>query len=114
MPLFGSRTRRTTTTTRRPARRSLFGTRQTTHTTTTRPARRGLFSRRPDRDRVAGGYKAALANPNTTHRGRTHAKRELRAMGRDTHVPFMTKVKRALGIRSTPRRHATVTQRTVY
>ncbi|KAH9482878.1 hypothetical protein JR316_0004978 [Psilocybe cubensis] len=117
MPLFGTRTRRTnyTTTTSRPARRGLFGgTRRTAHTGTVRPARRGFFSRRPDKDRVAGGYKVALANPNTTHSGRKHAKRELRAMGRDTHVPFMTKVKRTLGIRSTPsRRRTTLTKRTV-
>jgi len=66
---------------------------------TFRPARR-------DRDRVAGGYRAALTNPNTTHGGRRHAKRELRLMGRgnETHVPLMTKIKRTLGIRSTPRR----------
>ncbi|KAI0052582.1 hypothetical protein FA95DRAFT_1473331, partial [Auriscalpium vulgare] len=58
-----------------------------------------------DRDRVAGGYKAALSNPNTTHEGRRRAKWELRSMGRgnETHVPLMTKIKRTLGIRSTPR-----------
>jgi len=67
--------------------------------------RRSIFHRR-DKDRVAGGYKAALSNPNTTHDGRKRAKMELRAMGRgnETHVPFMTKVKRTLGIRSSPRR----------
>ncbi|KAH9962390.1 hypothetical protein BC827DRAFT_1119573, partial [Russula dissimulans] len=61
---------------------------------------------RRDRDRVAGGYRAALTNPNTTYAGRRHAKRELRLMGRgdEAHVPLMTKIKRALGIRSTPRR----------
>lgn len=61
--------------------------------------------RRRDPDRVAGGYKSALSNPNTTHGGRKHAKRELRLMGRgnETHVPLMTKIKRTLGIRSTPR-----------
>ncbi|KAI0311148.1 hypothetical protein OF83DRAFT_1046478, partial [Amylostereum chailletii] len=60
---------------------------------------------RKDRDRVAGGYKAALSNPNTTHSGRRHAKWELRRMGRgnEAHVPLMTKIKRTLGIRSTPR-----------
>jgi len=63
----------------------------------------GLFHRR-DRDHVAGGYRAALSNPNTTRAGRRHAKEELRMMGRDPHVPFMTKLKRSLGIRSTPRR----------
>ncbi|KAG2148067.1 hypothetical protein DEU56DRAFT_783985 [Suillus clintonianus] len=62
-----------------------------------------FFSR--DKNRVAGGYKAALSNPRTSRQGRKHAKQELRAMGREreTHLPFMTKVKRALGIRSTPR-----------
>ncbi|KAF5321198.1 hypothetical protein D9619_000866 [Psilocybe cf. subviscida] len=93
----------------------LFGSRRThtVGTTTTSSRRRGggLFHRR-DKDRVAGGYKAALSNPNTTRSGRKHAKHELRAMGRgrETHVPFMTKVKRALGIRSTPRN----TRRTRY
>jgi len=49
---------------------------------------------------------AALANPNTTREGRRHAKWELRRMGRadEAYVPFMTKVRRTLGIRSTPRR----------
>jgi len=67
--------------------------------------RGGLFHFR-DRDRVAGGYKAALSNPNTTRDGRKHAKRELQLMGRgnEAHVSFMTKVKRTLGIRATPRR----------
>ncbi|KAJ6510210.1 hypothetical protein C8R47DRAFT_1097091 [Mycena vitilis] len=63
---------------------------------------RGFYRRDPDR--VAGGYKAALANPKTTHAGRKHAKAELHAMGRSSHVSFMTKIKRALGIRKTPRR----------
>ncbi|KAJ6543838.1 hypothetical protein B0H19DRAFT_1168591 [Mycena capillaripes] len=62
---------------------------------------------RTSRDRRAGGLKAALANPNTTHRGRNNAKAELHSMGRSAHVPFMTKVKRTLGIRSTPRRRTT-------
>ncbi|KZP13083.1 hypothetical protein FIBSPDRAFT_688326, partial [Athelia psychrophila] len=61
---------------------------------------------RKDRDRVAGGYKAALSNPNTTHEGRKHAEMELKMMGRgrEAHVPLMTRIKRTLGIRSTPRR----------
>ncbi|KAK7061388.1 hypothetical protein R3P38DRAFT_655111 [Favolaschia claudopus] len=59
---------------------------------------------RRDPDRVAGGYRAALSNPKTTRAGRKHAKAELHAMGRSAHVPFMTKVRRALGIRKTPRR----------
>ncbi|KAF8974378.1 hypothetical protein BDZ97DRAFT_1911569 [Flammula alnicola] len=81
----------------------LFGSRHT-HTTTT-PRRHGFFHRR-DNDRVAGGLRGTLVNPNTTRSGRRQAKRELRGMGREneTHVPLMTKVKRALGIRSTPRR----------
>jgi len=63
---------------------------------------RGFYRRDPDR--VAGGYKAALSNPKTTHAGRKRAKAELHAMGRSAHVPFMTKLRRALGIRKTPRR----------
>jgi len=57
-------------------------------------------------ERRAAGYKAALSNPNTTRRGREHAKHELRHMGRgrEAHVPLLTKIKRTLGIRSTPRR----------
>ncbi|KAJ6538964.1 hypothetical protein B0H19DRAFT_862873, partial [Mycena capillaripes] len=66
---------------------------------------------RRDPDRVAGGYKAALSNPNTTHAGRKHAKAELHAMGRSAHVPFMTRVKRALGIRKTSRRQREASQR---
>jgi len=78
----------------------MFGSGSTTHTTHRR------FFHRVDRDRRAGGLKGALANPNTTKAGRRNAKRELRAMGRgnEAHVSFMTKVKRTLGIRSTPRR----------
>ncbi|KAL0949007.1 hypothetical protein HGRIS_009106 [Hohenbuehelia grisea] len=91
MPLFGRRRHHphTSTTTR--------------HTTTHR-----RFYRK-DRDRVAGGYKAALSNPHTTRQGRHHAKHELRRMGRgnETHVPMMTKIKRALGIRSSHRRRTT-------
>ncbi|KAJ7133710.1 hypothetical protein C8R43DRAFT_1022826 [Mycena crocata] len=66
--------------------------------------RRNHRSARRDPDRVAGGYKAALSNPNTTHAGRKRAKAELHSMGRSAHVPFMTKVKRALGIHQTSRR----------
>ncbi|KAI0080693.1 hypothetical protein K474DRAFT_1589170 [Panus rudis PR-1116 ss-1] len=88
----------------------MFSSRHRTTGTTTTRHRRGntRFSRRfgrKDPDRVAGGYKAALSNPNTTRSGRKHAKHELRAMGRgnETKVPLMTKIKRALGIRTTPR-----------
>ncbi|KAJ7579688.1 hypothetical protein C8J56DRAFT_867667 [Mycena floridula] len=88
MPIFGSTTRR---------HHHSTGTPVTHH-------RRRHFWQRRDRDRVAGGYKAALANPNTTRQGRKHAKHELHAMGKSAHVPFMTKVKRTLGIRSSPRR----------
>ncbi|KAF7331716.1 hypothetical protein MKEN_00051400 [Mycena kentingensis (nom. inval.)] len=63
---------------------------------------RGFYRRDPDR--VAGGYKAALANPKTTREGRKHAKHELHAMGRSSHVSFGTKLRRLLGIRKTPRR----------
>ncbi|KAJ7367906.1 hypothetical protein DFH08DRAFT_946882 [Mycena albidolilacea] len=76
-----------------------------TSSSTTR-GRRSWFHR-TSRDRRAGGLKAALANPNTTHHGRKNAKTELHAMGRSSHVPFMTKVKRTLGIRSSPRRRTT-------
>ncbi|KAG7096860.1 hypothetical protein E1B28_004268 [Marasmius oreades] len=79
--------------------------RRTHHTTHRTTPRRRHFWHRADKDRVAGGYKAALSNPRTTRDGRKHAKHELRKMGRSPHVPFMTKVKRTLGIRSTPRRH---------
>ncbi|KAF8977449.1 hypothetical protein BDQ17DRAFT_1349082 [Cyathus striatus] len=84
-------------------------------TTTTRSSRNSSripFFHRKDRDRVAGGYKAALSNPRTTHSGRKHAKQELRAMGRsrETHISIMTRIKRTLGIRSSPRR--TTTHRT--
>jgi len=81
-----------------------------THHQNTR--RGGLFHRR-DRDRVSGGYRAALSNPNTTREGRKRAKTELRMMGRgdETHVSFMTKIKRSLGIRSSPRRSRGLTSR---
>ncbi|KAJ6567231.1 hypothetical protein DFH09DRAFT_1156371 [Mycena vulgaris] len=59
---------------------------------------------RRDPARVAGGYRAALSNPKTTRAGRKHAKAELHSMGRSAHVPFMTKLRRALGIRKTPHR----------
>ncbi|KAH7344864.1 hypothetical protein B0J17DRAFT_712501 [Rhizoctonia solani] len=87
----------------------MIGTRSrhtTTHRTTHTPhGRRGLFHRKSP-NRRAAGYKAALSNPNTTHEGRKHAKRELKRMGRgnEAHVSLGTKIKRALGIRSTPRR----------
>ncbi|OBZ76969.1 hypothetical protein A0H81_03675 [Grifola frondosa] len=85
----------------------LFGRRSDLRESTSSTRRRipGLHFHRKDQDRVAGGYKAALSNPNTTRSGRKHAKHELRAMGRgrETHVSLLTKVKRTLGIRSTPR-----------
>ncbi|KAF7330764.1 hypothetical protein MVEN_02415100 [Mycena venus] len=80
-----------------------------TSSSTTR-GRRSWFHR-TSRDRRAGGLKAALANPNTTHRGRKNAKSELHSMGRSSHVPFMTKVKRTLGIRSSPRRRTTFSRK---
>ena len=51
-----------------------------TTSTRTRNTRFRNPLRRRDPDRVAGGYKSALSNPNTTHSGRKHAKRELRLM----------------------------------
>ena len=60
-------------------------TRSPRYTTTSSRTRRTGFRnplRRRDPDRVAGGFKAALSNPNTTHSGRKHAKRELRLMVR--------------------------------
>ncbi|KAG8686861.1 hypothetical protein FRC09_013874, partial [Ceratobasidium sp. 395] len=65
----------------------MFGSRRTTRSTTTTTTtgttrsrqRRGLFGRTSP-NRRAGGYKAALSNPNTTHEGREHAKRELKRM----------------------------------
>ncbi|KAG8926202.1 hypothetical protein FRC01_009217 [Tulasnella sp. 417] len=89
MPLFGRR-RHTTTTTRR------------THHTTT--GRTGFFHRK-DPNRRAAGLRAALANPHTTHDGRKRAEAELHSMGRSAHVPITTKIKRTLGIRSSPRNH---------
>ncbi|EIN10243.1 hypothetical protein PUNSTDRAFT_50922 [Punctularia strigosozonata HHB-11173 SS5] len=51
------------------------------YTTTRRHNRVGhRWGGRRDPDRVAGGYKAALRNPNTTRDGRERAKAELRAM----------------------------------
>ncbi|TFK99087.1 hypothetical protein BDV98DRAFT_571643 [Pterulicium gracile] len=91
----------------------LFGRRRApvAHSTTTRATHHRRFYRK-DKDRVAGGYKAALANPHTTREGRSHAKHELHKMGRSSHVPLMTKIKRTLGIRSTPRQKRTVTTTT--
>ncbi|KAJ7122803.1 hypothetical protein C8R44DRAFT_621415 [Mycena epipterygia] len=77
--------------------------------TSARRHHRAFYRRDPDR--VAGGYRAALSNPKTSRAGRKHAKAELHAMGRSAHVPFMTKIKRALGIRKTPRRQREATSR---
>ncbi|KAG1842199.1 hypothetical protein DFJ58DRAFT_843145 [Suillus subalutaceus] len=57
-----------------------------------------------DKNGVAGVYNAALSNPKTSGQDMKHAKQELDVMERDkeTHLPFMTKVKRALGICSSP------------
>ncbi|KAF9057768.1 hypothetical protein BJ165DRAFT_1521119 [Panaeolus papilionaceus] len=100
MPLFSSRSTAATTSSTR--RRGFFGS--SGLSSTTRGTGGGFFHRK-NKNRVAGGYKSALSNPNTTRNGRKRAKKELRFMGRpqETHVPFMTKVKRTLGIRSTPR-----------
>ncbi|KDN50023.1 hypothetical protein RSAG8_01359, partial [Rhizoctonia solani AG-8 WAC10335] len=89
--MIGTRSRHTTSTTH--------------HTTRTSRERRGLFHRK-NPNRRAAGYKAALSNPNTTHKGRKHAKRELGRMGRgnEAHVSLGTRIQRTLGIRSTRRR----------
>ncbi|PPQ70138.1 hypothetical protein CVT24_003884 [Panaeolus cyanescens] len=108
MPLFTRSTAPTTTTSSR--RKGFFSS--SGHSTAPRSTRGGFFHR-ANKNRVAGGYKSALSNPNTTRSGRKKAKKELRFMGRpqETHVPFMTKVKRTLGIRSTPSRSRTKTTR---
>ncbi|CAG7851531.1 SubName: Full=Uncharacterized protein {ECO:0000313/EMBL:CCA67445.1} [Serendipita indica DSM 11827] len=86
-----------------------FGSRRTHRaTTTTEPhtagrPRRHFFRKRVNPDQRAAGLKAALANPNTTREGRQEAKMELHSMGRSAHVPLSTRIKRTLGIRSTPR-----------
>ncbi|THG95312.1 hypothetical protein EW145_g7981 [Phellinidium pouzarii] len=68
----------------------------------------GLFHR-ANPDHRAGGYKAALHNPNTTHEGRTHAKHELREMGRGNeahgHPSFKSRLRHMFGIRSRPSRN---------
>ncbi|KAJ8588749.1 hypothetical protein M405DRAFT_881966 [Rhizopogon salebrosus TDB-379] len=72
------------------------------HTTTRRSF--PVFGK--DRNRVTRGHKAALPNRITARRGKKNAKQEHRLMGKhgggETHLPFMTKVKRALGMQSTP------------
>jgi len=73
----------------------------------------GLFHRR-NPDKVAGGYRAALTNPNTTRDGRENARHELHSMGYSAHVPLMTKIKRTLGIRSSPRRDRNRTRADLY
>ncbi|KAG8709465.1 hypothetical protein FRC08_018323 [Ceratobasidium sp. 394] len=91
----------------------MFGSRRTARTrTTTTSTRRGglggLFHRK-NPNRRAGGFKAALHNPNTTSSGRRHAKHELTAMGRgrEAHVPLSVRVKHFLHIggRRTTRRY---------
>ncbi|KAG8748321.1 hypothetical protein FRC10_007712, partial [Ceratobasidium sp. 414] len=62
----------------------MFGSRRThathtTHTSTRGGGFGGLFHRK-NPNRRAGGFKAALHNPNTTSSGRRHAKHELNAM----------------------------------
>lgn len=96
----------------------MFGTRRTraprthhtTGTTTTTTRRRGFggLFHRTNPNRRAGGYKAALHNPNTTSTGRHHAKHELVAMGRgrEAHVPLSVRIKHFLHIGG-HRRHTT-------
>ncbi|CAE6414401.1 unnamed protein product [Rhizoctonia solani] len=95
--MFGSRRTRATAT-------------HTTHTTTRRGGFGGMF-RRKNPNRRAGGYKAALHNPNTTSTGRQHAKRGLRSMGRgnEAHVPLSVRIKHFLHIGG--RRHHTTARR---
>ncbi|KAL5487881.1 hypothetical protein ACEPAI_5989 [Sanghuangporus weigelae] len=94
----------------------MFGSSRKHHTTGTRTRRGGFFSggsrtgtrrglfHRTDPDRRAGGYKAALHNPNTTSEGRQHAKHELRTMGRGNeahgHPSLKSRIKHMFGIRS--------------
>ncbi|KAI6105423.1 hypothetical protein F5141DRAFT_1123608 [Pisolithus sp. B1] len=55
---------------------------------------------------IFGTQETARSNPKTTRSGRKRTKNERRIKGRerDTQVPLMVKVKRALGIQSTPPR----------
>ncbi|CAE6496964.1 unnamed protein product [Rhizoctonia solani] len=93
----------------------MFGSRRTraTHTTpTTHTSTRGRgfgsMFHRTNPNRRAGGYKAALHNPNTTTAGRQHAQRGLRSMGRgrEAHVPLSVRIKHFLHIGG-HRRHTT-------
>jgi len=72
-----------------------------------RPSIRTKFFRRKDPDIVAGGYRVALADPNTTQEGRAHARHDIHSKGHSAHVPLMTRIKRILGIRynAHPRRN---------
>ncbi|KAG8711440.1 hypothetical protein FRC09_020596 [Ceratobasidium sp. 395] len=92
----------------------MFGSRRTratrtTRTSTGRSAGLGSVFRRKNPNRRAGGFKAALHNPNTTSSGRRHAKHELKVMGRgrEAHVPLSVRIKHFLHIggRRTTRRH---------
>ncbi|EGO27230.1 hypothetical protein SERLADRAFT_366764 [Serpula lacrymans var. lacrymans S7.9] len=60
----------------------------------------------------AGGYKGASLHPNAQRNGRKHVKHENKSLMR-TRIPFLTKVKRALGIHNAPRRrrHTNVLRR---
>lgn len=73
-----------------------------------------FFSGDKKRVTVAGEYTAfANSNPRLSRQSRKHAKQELRTVGndRETHLPFMTKVKRALGIRSLSRQKGEANRR---
>ncbi|GLB33402.1 putative conidiation protein 6 [Lyophyllum shimeji] len=88
----------------------LFGRGRPSHTATSPPpgTRRSLLHRR---NKKPGGLRAALSSQNSNRSGRKHAKeRPTRGRGREARVPFMTRVKRALGIYST-NRHATTMRR---
>ncbi|CAE6455810.1 unnamed protein product [Rhizoctonia solani] len=92
----------------------MFGSRRTrvTHTTHASTRGRGIggMFHRVNPNRRAGGYKAALHNPNTTTAGRQHAKRGLRTMGRgrEAHVPLSVRIKHFLHLGGR-RRHTTTT-----
>jgi len=49
------------------------------------------------------GSQAALTNPNSTNRGRGHAKHELHMPGQSTHIPLSKRIERTLGIHQTSR-----------
>ncbi|PWN53730.1 hypothetical protein IE53DRAFT_377113 [Violaceomyces palustris] len=69
---------------------------------------RYYYRRKPDKDKVIAGYKAALNNPNTTKEGRSHARKQLILKGRFkeafTSRSLSTRIRSALGLRAKRRR----------